>query len=84
MVVKIALWNVKGMCNTLKKTEVKKLIKVNSFSFIGINETQLRKKFVKSVCGTFLISGIGFLIMWIVLKDVGLLWVGILWLLKLS
>ena len=51
MVVRIASWNVKGMCNTLKKTEVKRFIRENSVSFIGVIETQLRKNFVNNVCG---------------------------------
>lgn len=50
MVVKIAAWNVKGMCNTLRQGEVKSLIKDNNISFLGIIETQLRKKFVNKVC----------------------------------
>ncbi|GJU38597.1 ribonuclease H-like domain-containing protein [Tanacetum coccineum] len=50
MVVKIASWNVKGICNTIRQGEVKTLIKDSNISFFGIVETQLRKKFVNKVC----------------------------------
>lgn len=50
MLVQIGAWNIKGMCNSLKQKEVKKLIKTNGVSICGIIETQLRKKFVESVC----------------------------------
>ncbi|GJU37562.1 RNA-directed DNA polymerase, eukaryota, reverse transcriptase zinc-binding domain protein [Tanacetum coccineum] len=50
MVVKVASWNVKGICNTLRQGEVNALIKDNNISFFGIIETQLRKKFVNKVC----------------------------------
>ncbi|GKF64333.1 RNA-directed DNA polymerase, eukaryota, reverse transcriptase zinc-binding domain protein [Tanacetum coccineum] len=50
MVVKLATWNVKGMCNTLKQNEVKTFINSKNISLCGVIETQLRKKFVDKVC----------------------------------
>ena len=47
--LKIASWNVKGVCDSLRQDEVKKFINSNNISIFGMIETQLRKKFVNDV-----------------------------------
>ena len=50
MLVQIAAWNIKGMCNSIIQKEIRKLIRSNSISICGVIVTQLRKKIVESVC----------------------------------
>ena len=38
------------MCNSLKQKEIKKLVRSNGINLFGVIETQLKKKFVDSVC----------------------------------
>ena len=48
--LKIASWNVKGACDSLRQDEVKKFIRSINIRIFGLLETQLRKKFVNKAC----------------------------------
>ena len=48
--LRVASWNVKGVCDSLRQDEVRKLIRNNNISIFGMLETQLRKKFVNGIC----------------------------------